>query len=160
MLVIPALISLKPQILDKCAPEAVEMLQRIIKRIRDPQEIVAKTARKLLIELQKCYPVAFENQMINSLKVEEDKIICKAVLRNDEDEIQRILNISVNSGVPTVSQGSRRSLLDDQKSSQTSYITHLTCLSASRATVQGLGSAGARSSRSLAKRSCKAMRTL
>ena len=51
MLVIPALISLKPQIIDKGAPEAIEMLQRIIKKLRDPSEIVAKTARKLLIEL-------------------------------------------------------------------------------------------------------------
>jgi len=32
------------------------LLQRVIKRLRDPQEIVAKTARKLLLELQKCYP--------------------------------------------------------------------------------------------------------
>lgn len=51
MLVIPALISLKPQIFDKGAPEAIEMLQKIIKKLRDPSEIVAKTARKLLIEL-------------------------------------------------------------------------------------------------------------
>jgi hypothetical protein len=56
MLVIPALISLKPIIVDKASPEAVELLQRIIKKLRDPQEIVGKTARKLLIELQKCYP--------------------------------------------------------------------------------------------------------
>jgi hypothetical protein len=51
MLVIPALISLKPIIVDKASPEAVELLQRVIKRLRDPQEIVAKTARKLLLEL-------------------------------------------------------------------------------------------------------------
>jgi hypothetical protein len=56
MLVIPALISLKPIIVDKASAEAVELLQRVIKRLKDPQEIVAKTARKLLLELQKCYP--------------------------------------------------------------------------------------------------------
>jgi len=48
MLVVPALISLKPSILDKCSPEAVELIHKIIKKLRDPQEIVAKTARKLL----------------------------------------------------------------------------------------------------------------
>ena len=56
MLVIPALLSLKPSIIDKCPQELVEMLQIIIKRVKDPQEIVAKTARKLLLELHKCYP--------------------------------------------------------------------------------------------------------
>lgn len=120
MLVIPALISLKPQILDKCAPEAAEMLQRIIKRLRDPQEIVSKTARKLLLELQKCYPTQFENQMIQSLRSDEERVICKAVLRNDEDEIQRILNTSVNQSSGGASQASRRSIMDDQKSSITS----------------------------------------
>lgn len=56
MLVIPALISLKPSIVDKVSPEATELITRVVKRLRDPQEIVAKTARKLLLELQKCYP--------------------------------------------------------------------------------------------------------
>jgi hypothetical protein len=56
MLVIPALISLKPIIVDKASVEAVELLQRLIKKLRDQQEIVAKTARKLLLELHKCYP--------------------------------------------------------------------------------------------------------
>lgn len=57
MLVVPALISLKPQVIDKAvAPEATELMQRIIKKLKDPQEIVAKTARKLLQEIQKCYP--------------------------------------------------------------------------------------------------------
>jgi hypothetical protein len=51
MLVVPALISLKPQIIERCSPEALELLQRIIKKIKDPQEIVAKTARKLILEL-------------------------------------------------------------------------------------------------------------
>ncbi len=91
MLVIPALISLKPQVLDKCAPELIELIKVIIKKLRDPQEIVAKTARKLLIEIYKCYPIQFENQIMQALKSEDDKLICKAVLRNDEDEIQRVL---------------------------------------------------------------------
>jgi hypothetical protein len=45
-----------------------------------------------------------------SLKSEEEKIICKAVLRNDEDEIQRILStVSTNPNVAAGS-GSRRTL--------------------------------------------------
>ncbi len=57
MLVVPALLSLKPSVLDKCAPELSEMIKVIIKKLRDTQEIVAKTARKLLIEINKCYPI-------------------------------------------------------------------------------------------------------
>jgi hypothetical protein len=99
MLVVPALISLKPQIIEKCSQEAIELLQRIIKKLKDPQEIVAKTARKLIIELQKCYPGAFEGALINNLKSEEEKVICKAVLRNDEDEILRILSNSSSTSM-------------------------------------------------------------
>lgn len=51
MLVVPALISLKPSVVDRCTPEITELISRIIKRLRDPLEIVAKTARKLLLEL-------------------------------------------------------------------------------------------------------------
>jgi hypothetical protein len=61
MLVVPALLSLKPSVLDKCSPEIVEMIRVIIKKLRDSQDIVAKTSRKLLLEINKCYPVQFEN---------------------------------------------------------------------------------------------------
>lgn len=70
------------------------MIRVIIKKLRDSQEIVAKTARKLLIEINKCYPTQFENQIVNALKSEEEKMVCKAVLRNDEDEIQRVLSLA------------------------------------------------------------------
>jgi hypothetical protein len=36
MLVVPALLSLKPQIIEKAAPEAVELIQKIIKKFQDP----------------------------------------------------------------------------------------------------------------------------
>jgi hypothetical protein len=98
---------------------------------------VAKTARKLLIELQKCYPVTFENNLVASLKSEDDKIICKAVLRNDEDEIQRILstvgnNNGSSTGTPPVTiagagPNNRRVVLDESKSvtsSQSTYNGH------------------------------------
>lgn len=44
-----------------------------------------------MIELHKCYPSQFENLLIPALKSEEERLICKAVLRNDEDEIHSIL---------------------------------------------------------------------
>ena len=43
---------------------------------------------------------------MNSLKTEEERIICKAVLRNDEEEITRILATVGNT--PTGGQVSRR----------------------------------------------------
>ena len=60
MLVIPALLSLKPSVIDKGAPESVEMLEAIMKKLKDPQDIVIKTCRKLVLELNKCYPIQFE----------------------------------------------------------------------------------------------------
>ena len=62
-------------------------MQVIIRKLKDPTEIVVKTARKLLIEINKCYPQQFENLIIPSLKTEEEKLICRAVLKMDEDEI-------------------------------------------------------------------------
>lgn len=63
------------------------MLSKILKKVRDPQDIVAKTARKLVIELNKCYPTLFEPMIVASLKGDEEKNLCKAILRNDEEEI-------------------------------------------------------------------------
>lgn len=51
MLVIPALLSLKPSVVEKGCPEVLDLLSKVLKRVKDSQEIVAKTARKLLIEL-------------------------------------------------------------------------------------------------------------
>ena len=73
--------------MDKCTPEIIELMQVIIRKLKDPTEIVVKTARKLLIEINKCYPQQFENLIIPSLKTEEEKLICRAVLKMDEDEI-------------------------------------------------------------------------
>jgi len=56
MLVVPALLSLKQTVLDKCTPEIIELIKAVVKKLRDSQDIVAKTARKLLIEINKCYP--------------------------------------------------------------------------------------------------------
>jgi hypothetical protein len=87
MLVIPALISLKSSVVDKCSSEILELIQVVVRKLKDSTEIVAKTARKLLIEINKCYPLQFENLIIPSLKTDEEKQICRAVLKMDEDEI-------------------------------------------------------------------------
>ncbi len=55
MLVIPALLSLKTAVIEKGGPEVVEMLAKVVKKLKDPQEIVAKTAKKLIVELHKCH---------------------------------------------------------------------------------------------------------
>ena len=59
MLVIPALLSLKPHVLEKCSIELLQLISKVISKVKDPQEIVAKTARKLILEIQKCYPPLF-----------------------------------------------------------------------------------------------------
>jgi hypothetical protein len=51
MLVIPALLSLKQNVIEKACPEIVELIQVVIKRLKDQEEIVAKTAKKLILEL-------------------------------------------------------------------------------------------------------------
>lgn len=73
MLVIPALLSLKPTSVDKGVPELNEMLSKVVKKLKDPQEIVAKTAKKLILELNKCYPNIFEQNFVSQLKTEEER---------------------------------------------------------------------------------------
>lgn len=94
MLVIPALLSLKANAVEKGAIEIIDLVSKVIRKLKDPQEVVSKTARKLIVELQKCYPYHFDTQIVASLKKDEEKNICKAILRNDEDEIQRLITQS------------------------------------------------------------------
>lgn len=55
-----------------------------------------------MIEINKCYPLQFENVIIPSLKTEEEKQICRAVLKMDEDEIQRVVSSFItNSSLMT-----------------------------------------------------------
>jgi hypothetical protein len=75
---------------------------------------VAKTAKKLVLELQKCYPAVFETNIVSSLKSEEDRMVCKAVLRNDEDEIQRILSSYSAGSINGQSNNMRRSGIQDE----------------------------------------------
>ena len=73
--------------MEKYSIELIQLISKIINKVKDSQEIVAKTARKLILEIQKCYPLYFEPVIINNLKSEDDKLMARAVLRNDEDEI-------------------------------------------------------------------------
>jgi len=67
MLVIPALLSLKPSLVEDGASELHQLVQNVCAKLRDPAEIVAKTARKLLLELKKCYPDTFDRNFIESM---------------------------------------------------------------------------------------------
>ena len=76
MLVIPALISLKPSVIEQVTPEMNDLIAIIIEKLRDQAEIVAKTAKKLLLELKKCYPSHFANNYIERVPSHEEKHIC------------------------------------------------------------------------------------
>lgn len=52
MLVIPALLSLKPTVMERESREMMDLVYAVIKRIKsDQSEIVSKTGKKLLLEL-------------------------------------------------------------------------------------------------------------
>ena len=67
MLVIPALISLKPVVIQQEFDEMRVLVDAVIARLRDPQEPVSKTAKKLILELQKCYSDSFKPIYIDVL---------------------------------------------------------------------------------------------
>ena len=60
MLVIPALISLKAIVITSQTGEMKYLIDAVIGRLRDSSDQVSKTAKKLLLELQKCYPSEFK----------------------------------------------------------------------------------------------------
>jgi len=91
MLVVPALLSLKPSVVEKASPEMAELMQAVVRKLRDSQDVVSKTARKLILEIQKCYPDLFESKILSSLKSEEDRILCRAVVKGDEEDISKAL---------------------------------------------------------------------
>ena len=92
MLVIPALLSLKASIMEKECSEMTALVQAVIKRIKsDPSEIVSKTGKKLILELQKCYPIAFKTQYIEKLISQDERLVCQAVMNNDDAMIKQVL---------------------------------------------------------------------
>jgi uncharacterized Fe-S radical SAM superfamily protein PflX len=125
MLVVPALLSLKSSILDKCGSEVMDLMRVIIRKLKDPQDIVAKTARKLLLEIYKCYPIQFENNIMTQFRPpgqEEERAICKAVLKNDEEEIQRAIN-AISVGKATAI-GNNSDLMTPSKSGSQNSAAH------------------------------------
>ena len=63
----------------------------MISRLRDPSDSVAKTAKKLLLELQKCYPNVFKGNYIDSLPNEDERLICNLILENKFDEASKLV---------------------------------------------------------------------
>ena len=93
MLVIPALLSLKSQIMEFESEELNILITTVIRRIQgDPSEIVAKTGKKLLLELQKCYPTSFRRNYIESMEPGIKRSICEAIIENREEDLKAILS--------------------------------------------------------------------
>ena len=70
-----------------------ELILSVVKRIHtDNSEIVSKTGKKLLLELQKCYTSSFKTMQIDTLNSEEAKSICYAVLNNEDARLRELLN--------------------------------------------------------------------
>ena len=70
------------------------LIDAVIARLRDPAESVAKTAKKLILELQKCYPTTFKSNFIDGLNSEDDRIICSLIIENKFEEAQKVINSS------------------------------------------------------------------
>jgi len=91
MLVIPALISLKAAVIQTQTPELHQLVDAVITRLRDPSEQVSKTAKKLLLELQKCYPTFFKQNYIDTLASDDERAICGYILENKFDEATKLI---------------------------------------------------------------------
>lgn len=102
MLVIPALISLKPGVIDESAPCVRLLVKETIVRLRDPAEIVAKTARKLILELEKCYPGAFQKKFIETLPNANERDVCQLILTNKVDEANKLLELIQAQSLPAL----------------------------------------------------------
>ena len=68
-----------------------QLIEAVIARLRDPADSVAKTAKKLLLELQKCYPNVFKTNYIDSLPSEDERLICNLILENKFDEASKLV---------------------------------------------------------------------
>ena len=86
MLVIPALISLKSTVIQSSSSEMKILINAVIARLRDPAESVAKTAKKLILELQKCYPTTFKLNYLDTLQNEDDRNVSYLIIDNKFEE--------------------------------------------------------------------------
>lgn len=92
MLVIPALVSLKTGVINEVTPEMTALMDEITMRLRDPAENVAKTAKKLILELHKCYPATFDKNYVEKKDSEDEKQICRLIMANSFEEAQKLIN--------------------------------------------------------------------
>jgi hypothetical protein len=91
MLVIPALISLKSSVIEEKSSYIQTLVSETILLLRDPSEIVSKTARKLICELHKCYPNSFEENFISNLPSQTDRKVCSLLISNQVEEAQKLI---------------------------------------------------------------------
>lgn len=71
--------------------EMKQLINAVIIRLRDPAESVAKTAKKLLLELHKCYPNVFKANYIETLPSEDERNICNLIVQNNFEEATRLI---------------------------------------------------------------------
>lgn len=70
-----------------------DLLRAVIARIQgDSSEIVAKTGKKLVLELQKCYPTQFKHNYVDKLVDLREIQICQAIITSDEVELKKLLS--------------------------------------------------------------------
>lgn len=93
MLVIPALLSLKPAIMGFQTEEMKQLLGAVVRRIQsDPSDIVSKTGKKLVLELQKCYQDTFRANYVNSMENGPRRNVCEAIIEGRENDLKALLN--------------------------------------------------------------------
>lgn len=66
-------------------------MDEVLLRLRDPAEVVAKTARKLIAELHKCYPDHFKQNFIDTLPSADERQISYLIIQNQMDEAVRLI---------------------------------------------------------------------
>ena len=67
----------------------------VVKRIQyDSSEIVGKTGKKLILELQKCYPKTFKSNYVESIENSLQRSICSSIVEGNESEFKRLIKVS------------------------------------------------------------------
>ena len=78
--------------MDREHPEMMNLIMAVVRRIKqDQSEIVSKTGKKLLLELQKCYPAGFKSNYIEKIRDRESFAISQAVLNNDDKQLAQVI---------------------------------------------------------------------